>query len=62
MPGSNLKYGDEVRLKTGGQVMTVVYVDASGDETFATCQWTDGDKIVRKKFDANSLEAAEPDA
>ncbi len=62
MPGSNLKFGDEVRLKSGGQVMTVVYVDASRNKTTATCQWTDGSTVIRKKFDADTLEPAEPDA
>jgi uncharacterized protein YodC (DUF2158 family) len=42
----NFKAGDTVRLKSGGPLMTIVWVE--GEECY--CQWFDDKKVAGSKF------------
>lgn len=51
-----IKAGDTVRLKSGGPVMTVAWVE----DGQAYCQWFEGKKVEGQKFGVMMLDAAQP--
>jgi uncharacterized protein YodC (DUF2158 family) len=51
------KAGDTVKLKSGGPVMTVAGKSTIGQ---IICQWFDKDELKNGRFNAESLEAANP--
>jgi uncharacterized protein YodC (DUF2158 family) len=54
-----LKKGDEVRLKSGGPVMTVRtlgnYTMSAGISDGVLCVWFEGNKVQEKVFDRATL-------
>ena len=56
---SDIKKGDQVQLKSGGQIMTVQelgdYSGASGIANGAKCVWFDKDGVKDRVFDVESL-------
>lgn len=53
----NFKSGDTVKLKSGGPVMTIKWIN--GDEV--ACAWFDGKKPLSQEFELATLRAANPD-
>ena len=53
-----LESGDRVRLKSGGPMMTVQYVN-SDHQLDVTCSWFVGDKHFSEAFTMASLEKVE---
>jgi len=55
----DLKKGDEVRLKSGGPIMTVQgigdYSFSTGIEDGVQCIWFEGTKVQEKVFDRATL-------
>jgi uncharacterized protein YodC (DUF2158 family) len=57
-----VKAGDVVRLKSGGQAMTVERV-IQAQRPFAACRWMDAKATVRNAFlDLEAIERVSPDA
>jgi uncharacterized protein YodC (DUF2158 family) len=50
-----LKIGDTVRLKSGGELMTVEGLDTT-DQNFVHCVWHDNKKSVRDTYHKDTLE------
>lgn len=48
--------GDVVQLKSGGDRMTVEYIEESGDEVTITCVWRDGKSSQRDSFVSGVLQ------
>lgn len=55
---TTFKIGDTVRLKSGGPLMTVVYVGADGKTI--DCNWFVDDKPVRNSYPPEALEISKP--
>ncbi len=52
MSAEQLKVGDEVRLKSGGPVMTIIEIDSKGK---ALCRWQVARQPVQDSFPQDEL-------
>ena len=55
----NFKAGDTVRLKSGGPLMTISYVNQSND--FVGCEWFDDKNLKSGDFRRTSLKIDDDD-
>lgn len=51
-----MKDGDTVQLKSGGPVMTIMWIEGGQ----AYCQWFDGKKIAGERLSLVALKPAKP--
>ncbi|PWU11645.1 MAG: DUF2158 domain-containing protein [Verrucomicrobia bacterium] len=63
MDNSELKIGDQVKLKSGGPIMTVEYIVAGTrdycHETFMHTVWFEGSDVRKSNFNSKTLEKCE---
>ena len=55
---NDLKPGDEVRLKSGGPIMTIAKIFSTDEGSKAQCEWFDNNQKPQKQsFHLHSLES-----
>ena len=55
----HLRFGDTVKLKSGGPLMTITEMGRRASKPSIGCTWFDGAKKCEGDFPAEALEAAE---